>query len=116
MTLDKTLAPTEYTTTAGATLYTLTFSGDLVKTITAGGAMNVFTTSPAAKLEVSGNTFKLGGVNYSLAEEAVVYIYDESDEAWTKGKLSNVKYNYLEIIGTESATDEEYDIVLVTKD
>ena len=117
LTLDSTLAPTAYTTSAGAKLYTLTFSGDLVKKITGPATgLTVYTTTPAAKLEVSGNTFKLAGTNFSLAEDAVVYIYDESDKAWTKGKLSNVKYNYIELIGTGTAPDEEYDIVLVTKD
>ena len=116
LTLDKTLAPTPYATGSAAKLYTLTFSGNLVKSIPAAGATNSYTTTPAAKLEVSGNTFKLSGSNFSLAEDVAVYIYDESDETWTKGKLGNVKYNYMELIGTDSATDEEYDIVLVTKD
>ena len=123
LTLASTLAPTPYTTSAGVSLYTLTFDGDTVKKISTPitaadvpATINVYTTSPAAKLEVNGATFKLAGTNYSLAEDAAVYIYDESDKKWSKGKLSNVKYNYLEIIGTGSATDEEYDIVIVTKD
>jgi hypothetical protein len=115
--MDKTLAPTTYATGSAAPLYTLTFSGDLVKSVAAPTTpINSFTTTPGAKLSVSGNTFKLSGVNFSLAEDAVVYIYDESDKEWTKGKLSNIKYNYMELIGTGSGTDEEYDIVLVTKD
>lgn len=118
MTLKTALAPTTYATGSAADLYTLTFEGEVVKAITTASAIAAdFDGAPTAKLDVNGNTFKLGTKTYSLDEEVKIYVYDESDEEWSKlTKLGNVKYNYMYLLDTNTTKDGMIDIILVFKD
>ena len=81
------VALTESTT--GTALYEITIDEDGV--ITAATTGGIATETPATVSAISGNTITLaGGNSYRLADDVIVYIYDE-DDGWTVGKIASVK-------------------------
>jgi hypothetical protein len=117
--------PVEYVT-GTAVAYTLTFNND--DAVKAADAVSFaytefFDTELALyKTSVSGNVFKIDTESYALADDVVVYVYDESDEKWTVGSKSSMAgragtLGSILMIDTSTGTssDKEYDIVLVTK-
>ena len=102
-------------------LYKLTFTDDVATAPSYTAACNEKSSfagdiDVSGKIAVSGNSFKdAANTNFSLDAEAVVYIYDISDDAWTVGKLASVKYEYIGMIGTKDAADEEFDIVIAVR-
>jgi hypothetical protein len=120
MVLESALSPTVFTTTAGATLYTLTTNAEGIVTATPTVPATDYTTTSAAvtaATSVSGSVFKDGAsASFSLDSEVVVYVYDESDDAWTAKTSSALvgrkgAFNSINLV--DSDKDGDYDIAIV---
>ena len=117
------VTPTVYTTASSITAYTLTLnSSDVVtafaSTKTVAGMPAAVTSGGKVKaVSISGTMFTdAAGANYTMDKDALVYIYDKSDDAWTAGSLSSMTGKTYTGIFLYKLGTGDYDLVIMIKD
>ena len=105
-------------TTAAATMYKFTF--DANGAVTAVADVNADEVLYGAKTTVDGSIITKGSSKYTLDDDVVVYVYDDSDDEWTVGSAKSCAVREADLISiqlfdTSSSKDDIYEFVIVFK-